>query len=301
VCTPPALGLPNAESVRVHRRTAQLPLRSASAFGSPKRRSSLDAFRDFRACGPDRSRTCMRVPESVPNLGCPRFGDATFIASGSATIAWAVQFPARSTGHFEFALGCPRARRSALGHAVSCGTSGSRCDASASRGCPRDVRIADGEQTRAVLAARFARRARDVASPAVARRRRDHLETDGSRGHPRVLSARSRLPDPIACSSPVAQSSSATSHDANARRTHRCRHIRPTSAPQHRDAHPTITPSPASSSDERTRCSCVVPRCAQFPARPGFRCTQFPARPVLRLVTSLTARLRRGVSSFSRP
>ena len=299
---------------RLRRSVSRTPSRSASTAaphsylcGRPPR--SVPRTTELARCVPRLSRVRARPK---PNLQTrARNPCRTSVARDSVTrlssrpdpqrSRGSCSFPHDSTGHFEPRSVAREHLRSALGHAVSCGTSGSRCDACPSRGCPRDDRIADGERTRAVLphdsrAARvMSHHLRLPAGDAIISKRMDRAVT-------RVSSRRGPgCPRPSPARSPVSRSSSATSHDANARRTNRCRPLRPTSAPQHRDAHPTITPSPASSSDERTRCSCVVPRCAQFPARPGLRCAQFPARPVLRLVTSLTARLRRGVSSFSRP
>lgn len=164
-CARLELGLPSIESVRTHRRIARLPVRSASALRSPETRSSPARVpaRNFR-----RVREPQRARSSCSLLHAER----------------ATSNGARS----------PENHRSALGRAVSCTSSGSRCDAVAVRAVARRTAASRTAYETRGFCRTLARRARDVAPKAVARRRHVRLETDGARGHPRVLSPATQFP-----------------------------------------------------------------------------------------------------------
>jgi len=89
------------------------PSRSASAAashsylcdGPPRFGSPMHGARSLRsetiACKPGEAEPTSACSESEPSFGCPKFGDAKSIASGSASSAFAAQFPARRTGRFD--------------------------------------------------------------------------------------------------------------------------------------------------------------------------------------------------------
>jgi len=103
---------------------------------------------------------------------------------------------------------------------------------SAPRGRPRNSHTADGARFRAVLAARFARRAHDD----FLHRR---LPTDDRSSRAGWITRSPACPlgerpvsRTLACASPVARSLRVTSHDAHAERIRCCQRLRPTRAPR---------------------------------------------------------------------
>lgn len=249
---------------RLRRSVSRTPSRSASTAaphsylcGRPPR--SVPRTTELARCVPRLSRVRARPK---PNLQTrARNPCRTSVARDSVTrlssrpdpqrSRGSCSFPHDSTGHFEPRSVAREHLRSALGHAVSCGTSGSRCDACPSRGCPRDDRIADGERTRAVLphdsrAARvMSHHLRLPAGDAIISKRMDRAVTRVSSrrgpGCPRPSPARARFPEARAqrrtTRTPDEQTVAGPfvqrPHRSIAtliRRSHRHRHHRPTSA-----------------------------------------------------------------------